>query len=305
MTSKEYEYIIVLAKKKSITKAAEKLYITQPALSLFLTRLESDIGFPLFTRNREGLELTFVGKKYVEMARKILELDRGFQQDLCEIDKHHMGSIHVGTSAHIGSYILPAVITEFNKIYPNIDVEIYEANSTILEGMIDEKRLDIALMHLPLRNINASYESIFKDRYVMAFHNENPLKDKIYYKNGEKYPYIDPREAKGQKFVLAFPYQRVRQISDRILAHAGIIPNIRLISSSVQTALRFASMNLGITFVPESYLDLFQYSQDLQLCYMEEEYEAYWVFSLVYPDKDSNSIPIKEFTRITKSLFSK
>lgn len=305
MTSKECEYIIMLAKEKSITKAAEKLYITQPALSLFLTRLESNIGFPLFTRNREGLELTYVGKEYLEMARKVLKLDREFQQDLCEIDKNHMGSIRVGTSAHIGSYILPDVITEFNRIYPNIDIEIYEANSTVLERMIDEKSLDIALMHLPLRNINASYESIFKERYVMAFHKDNPLKDKMYSKNGDKYPYIDPREAKEEKFVLAFPYQRVRQISDRILEHAGIIPNIRLISSSVQTALRFASVNLGITFAPESYLDLFQYSKDLQLCYMEKEYEAYWVFSLVYPDVDSNSIPIKEFTRITKSLFVK
>lgn len=304
MTTKECEYIVVLAQERSITQAAQKLYITQPALSLFLTRLEERLGSPLFERGKDGFEPTFIGRRYLETARRMLELERNLQQDLCEINRQHMGIIRIGTSAHIGSYILPKVIVRFNEIYPNIELDITESNSGVLESMIAEKSIDVALMHLPLHSVNAPYERIFKDRYVMAFSKRNPLIEHIYDKD-DKYPYIDPRNARKEKFILAFPYQRVRQISDRILTHAQIIPQIRLLSSSVQTALQYAGENLGVTFLPESYLSLFNYSDELQFCYMDEQYEAYWIFSLVYPGLDNVSVPIQEFTRIIHDTFGK
>ena len=75
-------------------------------------------------------------------------------------------------------------------------------------------------MHLPLKHIEANYVEIARERYVMAFSKDHPLNRKLYPREGETYPYIDPHAAAGQKFVLSFPYQRVRQISDRILEKA-------------------------------------------------------------------------------------
>lgn len=296
--------MIVLEEEKSITRAAERLFVTQPALSLFLTRLESSVGTPLFDRTKEGLIPTFAGKRYLETAKKIIALDRQFQQDLCEINTQLMGNIRVGTSAHIGSYALPSVVTEFNRIHPNINVEIIERNSGELERLIREKNIDVALMHLPFKNLHARYEKIFTDRYVMAFHKDSELNCHMYDKQ-DTYPYIDPVFAKNEQFILAFPYQRVRQISERILSHANIIPDIRFQTSSVQTSLQFVSKGLGVTFAPESYLSLFRYSDDIQFCYMEDIYEAYWIFCLVYPHETENSRPVEAFTHITKELFSR
>lgn len=248
MNTKEFSYIITLAKEKSITRAAERLFLTQPALSLFLTRLERELGVPLFHRSRGGLELTFAGKKYVDMAQRVLELERGFQQDLSLISQDHMGEIKVGASAHIGSLILPRVITRFNREYPNMEVQIVEGPSGALEKMIQERSIDIALMHLPLKSIQARYVPILKDRYILAFHKDNPLAAQIFPKEGFRFPFMNPRKLQGQKFILAHPYQRVRQISERILTHAGIIPDIFLVTSSVQTALRFAERTLASLF---------------------------------------------------------
>lgn len=303
MTTKECEYMIALANENNITKAAEKLYITQPALSLFLTRFEQDLGVVLFDRTKDGLIPTYAGQRCLSVARKMLMLEREFHQDLADINANKKGILKVGTSAHIGSLILPDVLNQFYKDYPNIEVEISENRSGILEELIQTNSIDVALMHLPLQNVVAKHEFIFKDRYLMTFHQENDLASKIYYKKNEKYPYIDPSESQGQKFILAFPDQRVRHISDHILARANVIPNIQLITSSVQTAMRFAARNLGVTFVPESYLSLFKYSDKLMFCYMEEKYQPYWIFSMVYPKDTVVSVPLRRFIDISKELF--
>lgn len=302
MNHKEMEYILAIAKTKSISKAAIELYMTQPALSVYLSRLEAQLGTTLFIRSKDGLTPTYAGEKYIEMARQIMTLNRGFEQDLCEINAERLGRMKVGTSAHIGSYILPDVIPRFNQIYPNIEIEITEGHSQFLENAIADNELDIALMHLPLHNLNANYEEIKRERYVMAFSRNSPLASRTYHKIGERFPYIDPREARDEKYILAFPHQRVRQISDRILAKAGVTPNIRLTSSSVQTALRFAGVGMGVTFLPESYINLFNMMGDPVFCYLEEEFEAYWTFVIVYPKEMHLTAPEKEFIRITRSI---
>ena len=169
--------------------------------------------------------------------------------------------------------------------------------------MISGNELDVALMHLPLKHIEANYVEIARERYVMAFSKDHPLNRKLSPREGETYPYIDPRAAAGQKFVLSFPYQRVRQISDRILEKAGITPDIILTTSSVQTALRFAGVGLGVTFLPESYIQLFRCTHEPVFCYMDDDFEAYWTFVVVYPGDVTLSGPARAFIELTKEAY--
>lgn len=303
MNTRELEYILTIAKEKSISKAAEKLYVTQPALSLFLTRLEGQLGTPLFIRGAGGLTPTFAGERYIQMSRKVLKDYRDFEQELCDISSLRMGRLKVGTSAHIGSYVLPQVIPLFNRAYPNIEVSISEGNSQVLEHMISGNELDVALLHLPLKSITANYVEIARERYVMAFARNHPLTQKLCTRKGEKYPYINPAEAAGEKFVLSFPYQRVRQISDRILEKAGITPDIILTTSSVQTALRFAGVGLGVTFLPESYIQLFRCTHEPVFCYMDDAFEAYWTFVVVYSGDTPPSGPARAFIEMTRETY--
>ncbi len=305
MNTRELEYILAIAKEKTISKAAERLYVTQPALSLFLTRLENQLGTPLFSRTAAGLIPTYAGERYILMSQKVLKDYRDFEQELCGISALTMGRLKVGTSAHIGSYVLPQVIPLFNRTYPNIEVSLYEGSSQVLEHMVGGSELDVALMHLPLKDVQANYTEIARERYVMAFAGNHPLAAKLYHKESGKYPYIDPREAAGEKFVLSFPYQRVRQISDRILKNAGITPDIILTTSSVQTALRFAGVGLGVTFLPESYIQLFRCTHAPVFCYMEDQFEAFWTFIIAYPRDTALSGPAQAFIRMTEETYQR
>ena len=210
MEYRDFEYVLTIYQEKSLSKAAEKLYITQPALSIFLTRLETQLQTQLFERTKRGLVPTYAGQKYIEFARQSIALARSFDQELCEIQAERKGILRLGTSPHIGSIVLPEVLFSFQNRYPNIHLAITEGTSLTLEKLIDNNELDMALMHLPLLCEHAGYTRVSDDRYVIAMAKDNPLTRKAYSKPGFAHLFLDPALAAEQQFILAHPQQRVQ-----------------------------------------------------------------------------------------------
>ena len=301
MRNREWELVMAIASEKSISRAAEKLYMSQPALSMFLNRLESQMGTKLFTRSVSGLVPTYAGDCYIRTAEKVLKLCNDFETELCDISQLHKGKVKVGATVHLGSYVFPIVLPLYKERYPNIQIEIKESDSAGLEKALTHSDIDIALMHMPFLSMEATYETIAVDHFVMVFSQDNPLSEYIYQKDGVSY--IDPRCTEGEKFVLSYPTQRVRQISDKILERAGVVPDIAFMTSSVETALRVASVGIGVTFMPESYIKLFTCPVEPHYCRLEDEYNAYWTFVAAYPSLEELSKPAKEFVRILKENY--
>ena len=205
MEYRDFEYVLTIYQEKSLSKAAEKLYITQPALSIFLTRLETQLQTRLFERTKRGLVPTYAGQKYIEFARQSIALGHSFDQELCEIQAERKGILRLGTSPHIGSIVLPEMLFSFQNRYPNIQLAITEGTSLTLEKLIDNNELDLALMHLPLLCEHAGYTRVSDDRYVMAIAKDNPLTRKAYSKPGFAHLFLDPALAAEQQFILAHP----------------------------------------------------------------------------------------------------
>lgn len=198
------------------------------------------------------------------------------------------------------------MLFSFQNRYPNIQLAITEGTSLTLEKLIDNNELDLALMHLPLLCEHAGYTR--RQRRPLCHSDgerQSPHPGKAYSKPGFAHLFLDPALAAEQQFILAHPQQRVRQISDRILRHAGIVPKIRLETSSVQSALCFASNDLGITFAPESYIPLFNVQKELAYFYLEDKYEASWTFCVVYPQNVTPSTPARFFLQETQRLFGR
>lgn len=301
MNKREWELILVIAREKSISKAAEKLYMTQPALSLFLTRLENSLGTKLFIRSAGGLIPTYAGERYISTAEKILKLCDDFDAELCDINRLHKGRLRVGATVHLGSYVFPLMLPLYKKRYPNIEILITEGNSTVLEKALAHNELDLALMHIPFLALEAQYEVIAQDPYVAVIARDSPLEQYIYERDGRSW--LDPVHLKNEKFVLSYPAQRVRQITDRVLELAGIVPDISFMTSSVETALRVSSVGMGVTLMPESYIQLFTCPVTPHFCHLEEKYQAYWTFVAAWPKEAELSGPAREFIRILKENY--
>lgn len=292
----------MIAQEKSVSKAAEKLYMTQPALSLFLNRLENSLGVRLFSRGGGGLFPTYAGERYLSVAEKIVKLCNDFDAELCDINRLHKGRLRIGATVHLGSYVFPIMLPLYKKRYPNIEILITEGNSGILEKALAHNELDLALMHIPFLTFEAPYELIAHDPFVIVIAKDSAIAEYIYIK--DKCRWIDPIHLKNEKFILAYPVQRVRQITDRVLKLAGITPDISFITSSVETALRVASVGMGITMMPESYIQLFTCPVTPYFCHLEEKYQAYWTFVAAWPKDSELSGPGREFIRILKENYN-
>lgn len=105
----EMKYIYMVYQKGSFSKAAQALYMTQPALSIAVQRVENEIGMPLFRRDHQPLELTEAGKIYIAKIREIQFLEYQLEQQLGDLSHLKTGRLRLGGSHYINSYILPPV----------------------------------------------------------------------------------------------------------------------------------------------------------------------------------------------------
>ena len=110
MLFSNYEYFLKIVEEKSISKAAAKLYVTQPALSKYIRRLESSLGFDLIDHKSPVFRLTYVGGQYLKYASSIARIEQQFENELSELQSDKSGRIFVGMSQWRSSFILPKVL---------------------------------------------------------------------------------------------------------------------------------------------------------------------------------------------------
>ena len=138
MDFREMLYITTVADCRSITVAARKLYISQPSLSHIVSKVEQDVGVKLFDRGTSPLTITYAGEKYVETARKILLMSDNLRKELIDAGLGEKGRIVFGMPTERAGYMLPAVIPEFKKQYPGIELHVIEAKSDELSEKMKE-----------------------------------------------------------------------------------------------------------------------------------------------------------------------
>ena len=116
MDLKEQKYVCTLAECKSLTRASERLYISQPALSLYINNVEKNLGAPLFERNGRKFELTWLGKQYVEKASQMLELERQFKAVMRQTEQEDAGQVRIGIAQRRAIWFLPAVPVSYTHL---------------------------------------------------------------------------------------------------------------------------------------------------------------------------------------------
>ena len=145
MDLKEQKYVCTLAECKSLTRASERLYISQPALSLYINNVEKILGARLFERNGRKFELTWLGKQYVEKASQMLELERQFEAVRRQTERENAGQVRIGIAQRRGIWFLPAVLSVYEREWPQVDVVIREGNLADLTIMLKNRELDLVI----------------------------------------------------------------------------------------------------------------------------------------------------------------
>ena len=149
MADRRLQVFYTVAKQLSFTKAAELLYMTQPAVTFQVKQLEEHFNTRLFERSHSKITLTPAGEVAMEYAERILNLSSELDTRLGELTGQISGTLLVGASTTIAEYMLPRLLGDFKAQYPNVHARLMVANSEAIEAKIADHTLDVGLIESP------------------------------------------------------------------------------------------------------------------------------------------------------------
>lgn len=176
----------------SFTKAAEEMFITQPAVTKNIKELESELNIRLFNRIANKITLTEAGRLLLHYTEHVLTLDKKFMFDLGVLKQKFAGDLKLGASTTIGQYVLPAILAQFNREHPDIELSLLNDNTQRIETALVEKVLDLGIIEGNSRSSQLKYIPFLKDEIVAVVHVSQPLfeKDEITLEELKKTPLV-------------------------------------------------------------------------------------------------------------------
>ena len=257
------KYVYEVYKERSFTKAAQNLYISQPSLSARIKKIEEIIGEPLFDRSTTPLQLTEVGKVYIEAAEEITQIEQRVENYINDLAGLKTGNLAVGASTLFAAYVVPSLITQFNQKFPDVHIQLIEGNTAELEEMLGNNALDFVIDNYHYDSILYNKELYCEENILLAVPkhfsvNEELGMYQLSYKNiknknylSRKYPAVPLERFADLPFIMLTQGNDTRTRGDRLCREVGFKPNIVLEFNQQSTAYMASSTQLGATFISD------------------------------------------------------
>ncbi len=238
----QLETFLEVARHTSFSRAAEKRFRTQPAISSQIRALEEEVGARLFDRSGGKVALTASGKLFQQYAEEALTARKDIITSLAEMERVPRGEIVVGANEATCLHILPEVFAEFKKLYPDVGVQISRLErGKILESVIDNS-VDFGVVSTPVPDKRLTVVSIHRDELVIIAHPRHPL---------------SRMKKAGMADVVNFPLLlpkvgRTRDAIENLFNERQLKPRISMELDSSELLKRFVAADVGIGFIAKS-----------------------------------------------------
>ena len=298
MNMKQALYFKTIAQYGTITAAAKQLYISQPSLSQTLRQIEDEVGTPLFDRNTSPFHLTYAGERYLKAVEAMLDIETRLKEEIESIRRDDGGRLRLGISVTRAMQVLPDVIPIFTKSYPNVTIELTEAASASLEGLLQKGQIDLALAALEANEANIAYELIEKESIGILAGKDSQLAQLV--PSGTP---IRLEMVEKEAFVSLDTSHSSRIIQDRLFRRYNIRPKILLETSSLEVARRVALKSGACMVLPDVYADEFVFNSGGAF-YPLKDYENHRHFYACYRNDENTKKYIRDFVSITTSVLN-
>lgn len=248
MNTKQLQYAIELAKSRNFSKVAEKLGITQPALSKQVMHLEKELGVKLFDRGTTPVLLTPAGEWFLRQAEELLYREDQIVRTLEEFKTGERGRLEIGISPFRSQYLMPRIVKKIKERYPGVQVVLHEEASDVLRREAAEGKFDFAVVNLPVDESVLDVLPIEADTLVLAV--PPNMANRIPQTNGE----VDMKDCKDFPFVAVGPTQEMRRLLERSCMEAGFHPKVSVEVVGIRTAWEMVRAGLGIALMPVQFL---------------------------------------------------
>lgn len=233
-------YEIALA--RSFTRAADKLFLTQPAISLQIKALEDELGESLFDRKRREIRLTAAGEVLFKHVQQIFDGLEDARNEIAALHKELNGRLVLGTSDTNCTYILPGVLEEFRRCYPAVDLDIRNRISPEIANLVANDGVDIGLVTLPVRHRDVQAHPLLQRQDVLICRPDHCLRERKRIRLTE---------------VTTFPLlvlergSTSRQLLEAAFVEGGMCPLVAMELGGIEVLKRFVEIGLGIAIVPQ------------------------------------------------------
>ncbi len=260
---KNKEYVLMVYKEKSFSKAAKKLYISQPSLSASVKRIEDKLGAPIFDRSTQPVSLTEIGEEYIRYAQGMEEKEQDFSRYVADHTQLLAGTVRLGGSSLFSSFILPSIIMDFVKEYPRIHFEITEDNTKNLMEKLSQGELDLVVDNAIINDENISSQIYTNEQLLLAVPSHLPVNEKLKscaltakdIKAGKhkKSPcYADLTAFADEQFIFLNPENDTGKRASRLFKKYGLKPHVIYYLDQQVTSYNIAGFGLGIAFVSDT-----------------------------------------------------
>lgn len=231
-----------VAETGSFTRGAEKLMVSQPALSLQVAELETSLKTKLFDRVPRGVRLTVAGELLLGYARRIESAEREAEAAIANLLGLKKGRLVVGASLTIGSYLLPRVLGQFQRAYPEIELNMEIANSQQIERMLLEEQLDLAFTEGLDSARGATVEVFAEDRLIPIASPDHPiLRQKS----------ITPEMLCREPMIFRETGSGTREVAEDALSRLGLAARPVMSLGSAEAIKRAVQAQMGLAIVSE------------------------------------------------------
>lgn len=250
--NKNPEYFLTVAKEGNISKAAEKLYISQPYLSQYIIRLENSFGVKLIERDKARLELTPAGRIYASYLESSLQMYRKLLQDFDAITVRHAQTLRLGFSNWRASTLLPDILPLFAEQHPDVKLEFLEVPNSELYRLVSEDKVDFVMMNTSLNVPDyLTSEVILYERILLAGHRNDPAAQ-AFQQMREAGQELDLHLLEGRRMILLHPESALAGRVNNYLDKKHVVLRNVVYTDNASTALNLTAQNFGFCFLNET-----------------------------------------------------
>ena len=303
----EMEYIYEIYRQGNIMKAADKLFVSQPALSMALRKTEDELGVRLFDRGTRPMRLTEAGRIYIRAIEKMRVLEQELDARLSDLSELRSGVLRIGGSHYINSYILAPVLSRFHKLYPGIQIEITEDSSAALSELLREHRIDLTLNCNDEVIREFAHRPAFEDQILLAVPASYPINEENHDYAMTAQDIIDGRhhtdacpavylhDFQSLPYIILDQGNNLHERALQMFEEACFSPDITLSLAQLATAYHMAAAGYGATLT----CDRLVVSADIPLCFYKlRSPAAIRQFYFILPESDYIPRAVQELIRM-------
>jgi DNA-binding transcriptional LysR family regulator len=238
-------YFVAVAEELHFGRAARRLGIAQPPLSVQMQRLEAELGVALFERTSRRVELTAAGTRLLEEGKRVLDDFAAAMDAARRAARGETGSISVAFAASVMSLSLPRIIRRFREEFPHVRLELRELSTGMQIDALRSGHLDVGFLREPAPDEAFTMETVMRERLVLALSKRHGLASR------KRVRLVD---VANEDFVL-FPRDLAPGLHARVLAmcvEVGVHPRVVQTSRELYTTISLVEAGVGVTIIPES-----------------------------------------------------